>query len=92
MESALTMAAQIANKSPVAVQGTKDNLNFSRFGFSDGDGNSEGVLNLSSTTCRNVHAYIFHAAYLKTLEALSLFHFTGSTLYRRAWTGWRCTT
>ena len=31
MESALSMAAQIANKSPVAVQGTKDNLNFSRW-------------------------------------------------------------
>ena len=31
MENALTMAAQIASKSPVAVQGTKDNLNFSRF-------------------------------------------------------------
>ena len=31
MESALGMAAQIANKSPVAVQGTKDNLNFSRW-------------------------------------------------------------
>jgi len=30
MEAALTMAAQIASKSPVAVQGTKDNLNFSR--------------------------------------------------------------
>ena len=31
MESALSMAAQIADKSPVAVQGTKDNLNFSRW-------------------------------------------------------------
>ena len=31
MESALSMAAQIANKSPVAVQGTKNNLNFSRW-------------------------------------------------------------
>ena len=31
MEIALSMAAQIADKSPVAVQGTKDNLNFSRW-------------------------------------------------------------
>merc|ERR1712181_130393 len=30
MEGALAMAAQIASKSPVAVQGTKDNLSFSR--------------------------------------------------------------
>jgi len=30
MEGALEMAAQIASKSPVAVQGTKDNLAFSR--------------------------------------------------------------
>ena len=35
MEAALTMAAQIATKSPVAVQGTKDNLNFSRSDFCD---------------------------------------------------------
>ena len=35
MEAALTMAAQIASKSPVAVQGTKDNLNFSRSDFCD---------------------------------------------------------
>ena len=35
MEAALTTAAQIASKSPVAVQGTKDNLNFSRSDFCD---------------------------------------------------------
>ena len=37
MESALSMAAQIANKSPVAVQGTKDNLNFSRWIYLSGE-------------------------------------------------------
>ena len=35
MEAALAMAAQIASKSPVAVQGTKDNLNFSRSDLCD---------------------------------------------------------
>ena len=38
MEGALAMAAQIASKSPVAVQGTKDNLSFSRFYFHDDEG------------------------------------------------------
>ena len=37
MESALSMAAQIADKSPVAVQGTKDNLNFSRWIYLSGE-------------------------------------------------------
>ena len=41
MEGALAMAAQIASKSPVAVQGTKDNLSFSRFYFHDDDGGND---------------------------------------------------
>ena len=43
MEGALAMAAQIASKSPVAVQGTKDNLSFSRFFFHDDDGGNDEV-------------------------------------------------
>ena len=51
MEGALAMAAQIASKSPVAVQGTKDNLSFSRFYFHDDDGGNDEVCGNGGHQC-----------------------------------------
>ena len=51
MEGALAMAAQIASKSPVAVQGTKDNLSFSRFYFHDDDGGNAEVCGNGGHQC-----------------------------------------
>ena len=53
MEGALAMAVQIASKSPVAVQGTKDNLSFSRFYFHDDDGGNDEVCGNGGHQCMN---------------------------------------
>ena len=53
MEGALAMAVQIASKSPVAVQGTKDNLSFSRFYSHDDDGGNDEVCGNEGHQCMN---------------------------------------
>ena len=89
MENALTMAAQIASKSPVAVQGTKDNLNFSRFDPYEKELGQFVYREIFVFQSHHMNTYIVLATNLRIIK---VFNLTGSTQCRKVWTGWRCTT
>ena len=72
MENALTMAAQIASKSPVAVQGTKDNLNFSRFDPYEKELGEFVYREILVFQSHYINIYIVSATYLRIIISFQL--------------------